>query len=31
VRPRGNLPPPRIAPIRTKRGKGRGNNEWAEF
>jgi methyl-accepting chemotaxis protein len=32
VRPRGNLPPPRIAPIRTKRGKGRGGNgEWAEF
>jgi hypothetical protein len=23
--------PPRIAPIRTKRGKGRGNGEWAEF
>jgi methyl-accepting chemotaxis protein len=32
VRARGNLPPPRIAPIRTKRGKGRGGNgEWAEF
>jgi methyl-accepting chemotaxis protein len=30
VRPRGNVPP-RIAPIRTKRGKGRGNGEWAEF
>jgi methyl-accepting chemotaxis protein len=31
VRPRGNAPP-RIAPIRTKRGKGRGGNgEWAEF
>jgi methyl-accepting chemotaxis protein len=30
VRGRGNMPP-RIAPIRTKRGKGRGNGEWAEF
>jgi methyl-accepting chemotaxis protein len=30
VRSRGNMPP-RIAPIRTKRGKGRGNGEWAEF